>query len=336
MIKPHLKFLLADPTGWLVKSLEITALAFCLVVGMYDPVFGQKLEISTYIEPDSLSVGDKFVFVNSVKSAEDLQYKPAPLSEQLGDAIVLSDIFKLPESSSGTEAYACTLAVYKSGEVEIPSFVFNFTDSLGDIQGEIGKTLRTTIHSVLPDDTTSIDIADIKEPIKLREPIWPYLAIAGGITMIVVLIYISRKYLRKETGVPVVPPRPPWEIAYEKLDGLKNEKHIEFGRLGKYYFELSLIIREYIEGRFGFPAAEYTTFELENAPDLKEIEDALYKRLFDLFYRADLAKFAKYMPTNESAESDMGFAYDFVSKTIPVVEEEKLVENKSEEAVETA
>jgi hypothetical protein len=42
------------------------------------------------------------------------------------------------------------------------------------------------------------------------------------------------------------------------------------------------------------------------------------------------------MPTNESAESDMGFAYDFVSKTIPVVEEEKLVENKSEEAVETA
>jgi hypothetical protein len=328
MIKPHLKFLLADPTGWLVKSLEITALAFCLVVGMYDPVFGQKLEISTYIEPDSLSVGDKFVFVNSVKNAEELQYKPAPLSEQLGDAIVLSDIFRLPESSPGTESYACTLAVYKSGEVEIPSFAFNFTDSLGDIQGEKGKTLRTTIHSVLPDDTTSIDIADIKEPIKLREPIWPYLAIAGGIVLIVVLIYISRKYLRKETDVPVVPPRPPWEIAYEKLDGLKNEKHIEFGRLGKYYFELSLIIREY--------AAEYTTFELENTPDLKGIEDSLYKRLFDLFYRADLAKFAKFMPTNENAESDMGFAYDFVSKTIPVVEEKKLVENKSEEAVETA
>jgi hypothetical protein len=230
MIKPHLKFLLADPTGWLVKSLEITALAFCLVVGMYDPVFGQKLEISTYIEPGSLSVGDKFVFVNSVKSAEDLQYKPAPLSEQLGDAIVLSDIFKLPESSSGTEAYACTLAVYKSGEVEIPSFVFNFTDSLGDIQGEIGKTLRTTIHSVLPDDTTSIDIADIKEPIKLREPIWPYLAIAGGITMIVVLIYISRKYLRKETGVPSMGNR------LRKTGWTEKRKTYRIRKIGKILF----------------------------------------------------------------------------------------------------
>jgi hypothetical protein len=336
MIKPHLKFLLADPTGWLIKSLEITALAFCLVVGMYDPVFGQKLEISSYIEPDSLSVGDKFIFVNSVNNKEDYQYEPAPLSEQLGDATVLSDIFKLPESSPGTEAYACTLAVYKSGDVEIPSFVFNVTDSLGNIEGEIGKTLRTTIHSVLPDDTTSIDIADIKEPIKLREPIWPYLAIAGGIVLIVVLIYISRKYLRKEEEVPVVPPRPPWEIAYEKLDNLKNEKHVEFGRLGKYYFELSLIIREYIEGRLGFPAAEYTTFELENTPNLKEIEEFLYKRLFDLFYRADLAKFARFSPTNENAESDMGFAYDFISKTIPVVEEEELLDKKSEEAAETA
>jgi len=333
MVKPHLKFLLLDPTGWLAKTLEITLLAFCLVIGMYDPLLGEDLEISTYIKPDSLSVGDKFLFVNTINTDKKDQIKPAPLTDQLGDATVLSDIFQLPDPSPGTVAYACTLAVYKVGEIEIPSFVFTVPDSTGNTESVIGKNLRTTIHSVLPSDTTNIDIADIKGPIKLREPLWPYLVIAAGILIVIWLIYYSRKYLRKESEIPVVPPRPPWEVAYEKLDNLKNEKHIEFGRLKKYYFELSLIIREYIEGRYEFPAAEYTTFELENAPDLKEVEESLYKRIFDFFYRADLVKFAKYTPNNEDADSDMGLAHDFISGTIPFIEQEEEKGEKTEEVV---
>jgi len=333
MIKPHLKFLLLDPTGWLTKTLEITVLAFCLVIGMYDPLLGEDLKISTYIEPESLSVGDKFLFVNTIKTDKKDQIKPAPLTDQLGDATVLSDIFQLPDPSPGIVAYACTLAVYKVGEVEIPSFVFNVSDSTGNTESVIGKNLRTTIHSVLPADTTKIDIADIKGPIRLREPIWPYLAIAAGILIVIWLIYYSRKYFRKESKVPVVPPRPPWEVAYEKLDSLKNEKHIEFGRLKKYYFELSLIIRGYIEGRYGFPAAESTTCELENSPDLKEVEESLYKKLFDFFYRADLVKFAKYTPNNEDADSDMELAYDFISGTTPVADQEEGKVEKIEEVV---
>jgi len=336
MIKPHLKFLLVDPTGWLVKSLEIAILALFLVVGMYDPVFGDKLEISSHIEPESLAVGDKFVYVNEVKNAENFLYEPAPIAEVLGDATVLSDIFKLPNPSPGAEAYACTLAVYKAGKVEIPSFVFNVTDSLGKVEGVIGKTFRTTIHSVLPDDTTDIEIADIKEPIKLKEPIWPYLSIAGGILLIAILIYISRKYIRKEIEVPAVPPRPPWEIAYEKLDNLKQEKHIEFGRLGKYYFGLSLIIREYIEGRYHIPASESTTYELESNSHLADIDKTMYRRLFEFFYRADLAKFAKFTPSNEDAESDMGFAREFIAKTMPVAEDEQAGDKKPEKVVEAA
>lgn len=333
MIKPHLKFLLLDPTGWLAKTLEITVLAFCLVIGMYDPLLGEDYEISTYIKPDSLSVGDKFLFVNTINTEKKDQIKPAPLTDQLGDASVLSDIFQLPDPSPGTMAYACTLAVYKVGEIEIPSFVFNVPDSTGSSESVIGKNLRTTIHSVLPADTTNIDIADIKGPIKLREPVWPYLAIAAGILIVIWLIYYSRKYLRKESKVPMIPPRPPWEVAYEKLDSLKKEKHIEFGRPKKYYFELSLIIRGYIEGRYGFPAAEYTTCELENSPEFNEVEGSLYKKIFDFFYRADLVKFAKFTPNNDDADSDMGLAYDFISGTMPVVDQEEEKDKNTEEVV---
>jgi hypothetical protein len=333
MIKPHLKFLFAVPTGWLLKSLEVSILAFCLVIGMYDPVPGKQPGISTYIEPESLTVGDKFLFINKVESVEDYKIEPAPIEEQIGDAAVLSDIFKMQDPEPGTIAYACTLAVFRPGDAEIPSFVFNITDSLGNTESVIGKSVRTTIGSVLPADTTDLEIADIKEPMRLRGPIWPYLIIPLVILVIVSSIFILRKYFRKKMDIPDLPPRPPWEVAYEKLDHLKAERHIEFGRLKRYYFDLSLIVREYIEGRYEFPAAEYTTYELENTEKLREIDSDLYKQLFDFFYRADLAKFAKFLPAAENAESDMKFVYDFISRTIPVLEGEDVTKGKLEEAV---
>ena len=113
---------------------------------------------------------------------------------------------------------------------------------------------------------------------------------------------------------------------------MKSAEDIEFGRLKRFYFELSLIIREYLEGRYESPAVERTTFELENDEKLKEIDGDYYKKMFEFFYRADLAKFAKFLPSVEEAESDLKLSYDFVSATIPVVE----TDNKQEEPVEEA
>ncbi|UCE65051.1 MAG: hypothetical protein JSU85_09215 [Candidatus Zixiibacteriota bacterium] len=334
MIKPHLHFLLAVPAGWLIKTLEIFVLALCLVMAMYDPVSGYEVDISTSISSDSITVGDKFLFTNTIEGFEHYKIDPIPIEEQLGDATVLSDIFRIPDEKQGTVSFACTLAIYKPGGFEIPPLEFNITDSLGNTIEVSGQSILVTVYSVLPDDTSGIEIADIKEPMKLRGPIWPYIIIPLAIVLIVLSIILSRKYFRKKTDVPVLPPRPPWEIAYEKLDRLKAERHTEFGRLKMYYFNLSLIIREYIEARYEFPAAEYTTYELGNADKLKEIEGGLYSRLFALFNRADLAKFAKFHPDVADADSDMKFAYDFVSKTIPVIESAETEDEKLEVAVE--
>ncbi len=318
MIKEHLKFLLIDPAGWLLKSLEIAVLSFCLVVGMYDPASGQEFEITAHIEPESLTIGDRFLFVNSINAMDNFKIEPAPLGEQIGGAAVISQIYKLEDSLPGKISYACTLAVYQPGEIEVPSFVFNVTDSTGNIKGVIGKAVRTTVLSVLPPDTAGIEIADIKEPKKLRGPIWPYLLIPVIIAILIAAFIMIRKRLKNLIDLPEIPARPPWEIANEKLDRLRADKHIEFGRFKNYYMELSLIIREYIESRYNFPAVEYTTYELENTESLKLDAADLHNRLFEFFYRADLAKFAKLTPTADDAGSDLKFGYEFVSKTIPV------------------
>lgn len=316
-----------------MKTLEIFVLALCLVMAMYDPVSGYEVDISTSISSDSITVGDKFLFTNTIEGFEHYKIDPIPIEEQLGDATVLSDIFRIPDEKQGTVSFACTLAIYKPGEFEIPPIEFIITDSLGNTIEVSGQSMPVTVYSVLPDDTTGVEIADIKEPMKLRGPVWPYLLIPLGIVLIVLSIIFLRKYFRKSYEISAIPPRPPWEIAYENLDRLKAERHPEFGRLKRFYFDLSLIVRSYIEARYEFPAAEYTTYELENSDRLREVENGLYGRLFELFNRADLAKFAKFQPSVEDANSDMKFAYDFVSKTIPIVEKVEAETEKVEEAV---
>jgi hypothetical protein len=300
--------------------------AALMTAALYPALIG-ALTIEQSYQPQKLTVGDKFVFKNEVPAGMGLE--PLPLPETFGDATALSQIFKLRKSSKGKEAFACTLAVYKPGEVKIPSFSFRVANS-ADTAVYTGDTLKIDIMSVLPADTAGLKIAEIREPKRLRGPIWPYIVAPIVIVLLVIGIKLLRDKLRKKALEPAVPPMPAWELAFKRLDELKAERHPEFGRFKQFYFELSLIIRGYIEERYETRAVESTTYELENDDKLATLPDDMLARLFELFHRADLAKFAKSIPTINDAESDMSFAYDFVVKTKPL----PLLLEKQESALE--
>lgn len=326
-------FSIRQLSGRLLKAVTMLAIAFGLAAGIYDPATGQEFNISAAIHPESLTVGDKFLYINTIDVRDGYSIEPLPLTDQLGDASVLSDIYRLEESGDGAMSFACTLAVYKPGETELPTFTFVATDSAGNSQEFSGESVKATIRSILPADTTSLEIADIREPYKLTGPIWPYLVIPLALAILVYGMILLRRRLAGKAQLPTAPPRPPWEVAFERLDLLKSERHPEFARFKLYYFELSMIVRGYIEGRYDFPAVESTTYELENEDGLKDLDDNLYKGLFEFFYRADLVKFAKVVPTPAEAESDLLFAYEFVRETIPVIEEPAAEKPEVAEAV---
>ncbi len=323
MIKPHLTFLFIRPLRALLRFLELSTVTWGLVIGMYIPIAGQ-VRIDLSIKPDSLTVGDKFLYINKVEIPEGFHIKPLPPGDQLGEASVLSEIIPLVGQDSDAAAYACTLAVYKTGAYAIPSLTFALTDSLGEVREISGDSLPVRVNSVLPADSVAAaasDIADIRDPYRLPAPIWPYILLPLGILLVGYASHILYNRFRKIPEIPREPPSPPWEIAFAKLDALKKNRHYEFGRIKQFYFELSLIAREYIERRYGFPAVESTTFELERESRLEEIETNLYGRLFEFFNRADIAKFAKGTPSRDDADCDLAFAYEFVRRTIPLAGE---------------
>lgn len=335
MIKPHLTFLIIRPLTGLLKLLEIAAVSWGLVIGMYIPLAGQPA-IDISVRPDSLTVGDKFLYINEIEIPEGMEIRPVPPGDLLGDATVISEIERLKEPSENKASYACTLAVYKIGDFEIPSFTFAVTDSSGNTEEITGNSYNLTIYTVLPPDTSSAvtgDIADIREPYRIPGPVWPYIVIPIALALLIFGAYKLYHRSQGEQAIPQAPPRPPWEIAFESLDSLKSDRHYDFGRIKQYYFELSLIVREYLERRYSFPAVEQTTYELEFSGRVKIVGEKFYNKLFEFFNRADMAKFAKGRPPRNDAASDLALAYELVRETIPVIAEPEDKETKSIEAM---
>lgn len=314
------------------RQIWIWLFAICAIFILTEK--SSALTIKASIWPESLTVGDRFLYVNTVELQPGMEVEPVMPEEKLGDATVISRPFRMEKSSAGTVAYGCTLAVYQPGPAKIASLSFHSSNS-GDTTTYTGDSLSVNIKSVLPPDTSGLQIADIKGPHRLREPIWPYLAVVFGVLL---LVFGGGYLYRRFTGKivkPVVPPIPPWELAFQRLDILKGERHIDFGRFKQYYFELSLIIRGYIEGRYETLAVESTTYELEDDRKLKaEIPQSHYDKLFEFFNRSDLIKFAKSIPTARDAESDLSFAYDFVVETKPRPVMETITANSANSAPE--
>lgn len=155
-----------------------------------------------------------------------------------------------------------------------------------------------------------------KLPVSFAE-IFPWiLIILGSIGVFLLIRWLVRRRKKKaelvETAIPV---RPPHEIALEALDALRDRRLYQTGDIKAYYSELSEIIRRYIEARFDVPALESTSFQLLRVIESHLKDKKLYLILETVLSDADLAKFAKHQPDEETCRKDLGHAYVLVNQT---------------------
>lgn len=177
-----------------------------------------------------------------------------------------------------------------------------------------------------PLDSTGLrDIKPIVEEPMTLEDFYPYMAGLGGILLLIGLYMFIRRLQKgkPEQEAEFIPSRPPHAVALEKLLLLQQEKPWEKGAVKLYYSDISTILREFIERRFGFPALESTTYEIrrkfKGTPWKKLDLDSLFKVL----ETADLVKFAKGIPDQATHEAVLQKAFAFVEEAKPDEEEEE-------------
>lgn len=210
------------------------------------------------------------------------------------------------------------ISAYDSGQFVLPSI--RFYSKIDSTKFALTNTLLITVHTV-PTDTSETSLKDIKpifeEPfdIKWYFPIIIKLLIALLIVSIIIyLIYYYTRRKKKET-LPEKPKLPPHIIALEKLNQIKASAIWKEGKIKVYYSSVADTIREYIEGRYGIPALEQTSFETLQALKFKAIDPATREKLKSVFELADMVKFAKLLPVESDHYLILENAFDIVNQT---------------------
>jgi hypothetical protein len=141
---------------------------------------------------------------------------------------------------------------------------------------------------------------------------------AAGVVVGGLLAYALYRFRKRERPVPPAPPpRPPWEIALEKLDEIRHAGLLETARLGEYFDRVNDVVRSYLGARYGFDGLESTSDEILAA--LKVVEHfALPVGEITVFLQeCDLVKFADLTPTNEGCLRALDQGERIVRTTMP-------------------
>ena len=252
-------------------------------------------------------------------------------TQEKGNKLILTQIY--------------TIIAFQDTVFEIHEFEFIYQDKIYKT-----KPLTLTVEKLSIDkvtyakiDTTQVfRIFDIKKPFiakltfdelwqKMKEKTfwqkYKWYIIFGSILLLFAIFAIIYFLKRKKKGEPIIPkivkPKEPLHVIFiRRLKLLKEKELCQKEQQKQYYSELTTIFREYLNQRFDIYTLERTSNEiLQSLKRIREIEKKQFVEVRQVFYLADLAKFAKYK--HSQTDNDL-----CMENTIKFIEDTKIIENE--------
>jgi hypothetical protein len=145
---------------------------------------------------------------------------------------------------------------------------------------------------------------------------------AAGIAVGALLAWAIVRWIRRPRPVPPPPPpRPPWEVAFERLDEARHAGLLETQRFAEFFDRVNDAVREYLGARFGFDGLECTTDETLGALRRLPHFGLPLPQVAGFLQQCDLVKFADVTPTLTECERALKEAEGVVRATMPLVSE---------------
>ncbi len=157
------------------------------------------------------------------------------------------------------------------------------------------------------------DIHDIKSLEKYGiNPALFWYGVLGFIIVVLAAAVLVYRKKRRKTILEVEASISPEEAALNMLDDLHTLMDSD-GK--KFYFRLSMILREYIRHRFGMGAPEMTTEELLPRIAELELDSRLLQGAREFVRAGDPVKFAEQPAETETMQRHLEFVRSFVKQT---------------------
>ncbi len=269
--------------------------------------------IETTITPTVGFVGDRLELEFKIESDEALEIEEPDLKD-IPPFMLLSSDRAEEESENGFVYFLkYKITAFETGEFDFPEIDIRIKGKDSIIRVLKSNPLKIEIQTVL--EGSEQDIADIKDPVKVRAVNWIFVFVFIGILIVIVLLlfYFSRKkYVFQSFSKPVEPED---VEAIRLLHRLKDDNLTGKGEIKEYYFRLSQIIKKYIGRRYDYNALESTTEETSCRLNRLNVELSVIRDIIELLNECDLVKFAKYKPEEKNFQSIYDMAFSIIERT---------------------
>ena len=237
--------------------------------------------------------GRPFTYTVEVEQDADVTFElPDPAAGIKG--LVLMDVTAAPAQEAGDRVLYVQefqLKAPKPGTYLIPGVEgpWRRGDEVGTAgSGPILIQARRTGGSEEAGDDTLRDLKPVAAPDRRMGPLYAAVGVLAGLLLLVA--WLAR---RRQDEAPAPPPPPPGQVARDALRRLERSGAADAPDQGPFAFEVSAILRRYLEGRFGFPAWRMTTPEVLRAlpPELAR-DLSLEGAIRSVLEASDRVKFA--------------------------------------------
>lgn len=301
---------------------NLSFLILCLVCLTYNGN-AQQVNVSAKLGRSTIALGDqtKLFLSVSMPSGEQLSF-PA-LADTISSKIQIVALDKtdtLPDKDNSTRQTITreyTITSFDPGIQIIPAFIFKSR------QGDF-KTLAIPLEVLAVKVDTTKAIHDIKQPLSvsyswmdwLRDNwLWLLIALIAILMLAGLTWYLKKRKIVAPAVKKVKIVVPPHIEALDRLNVLKAKKLWQQDLLKEYHSELTDIVRDYLEKRYGINAMEQTSEEIFTSTKDLAITAQSRDQLRQILLLADQVKFAKGNPEVFQNEQSMEYAIQFITAT---------------------
>ncbi|MDP6456868.1 MAG: hypothetical protein QF613_07940 [Candidatus Marinimicrobia bacterium] len=277
-----------------------------------------SFHVYSTVDTSRAAIGDVVRFQIWAKGTGERRISFPPMAIEDSDILVV-ERRDLEGDNSDDIGMEFQITFWDTGRFELPAYTVNVMNTDNDSIDYAITTdpVAVTVESVVTDPQPSLRAIKEPVPIPILVPYRIILSLAAIVILLGFLLWIWRKRVVEKREPPLVqiPSRPPIDIAWEKLENLRQAKLDSPDEVKEFYAALSHIVREYMEYQFFIRAMEMTTSEIEMARDLFPLESEDVDPMLDILKRADLAKFARFQPEKGRSRKDIVAISEFIEKT---------------------
>lgn len=291
-----------------MRAKWIYTLGFCLFgSGIWLNTALAQASVTAQLKSAEIFIGDQVRLTVRISLPNGMPFKAVKIKEALQqvpkvELVEAGSLLTVAQSPQQILEQQFVLTSFEAGEYQIPAITIDFEENglIKSASAVAPLSLKVSTLPVNPERDTLRPIKDInREEVRLSDFIFPALIVVTLLGLLGFSIYYLMRRKRKQQPAPVLPPPPPppvYETALQKLLELEQSDLLDRGEVNVFQTQLTYILREYLEGRYGINALESTTDDILESLRHIALSDEWRLQLRQMLQTADLVKFAKAEP----------------------------------------